>query len=175
MEKLLILGAGGYGCTVAEAADGFESTAFLDDARTGAHILGPCALYTSLRGEYRWAYPAFGDNALRALWLERLRAAGFALPVLVHARAWVSPSAVLEPGAVVLAQAAVGARAHIGAGCIVNMGALVDHDCVLGACVHLAPGAVVKACCTVGAGQKIESGAVVERGTALSAQGGAYV
>ena len=41
MQKLLILGAGGYGRTVAEAAAGQFETAFLDDASPLA--LAPCA------------------------------------------------------------------------------------------------------------------------------------
>jgi len=41
----------------------------------------------------------------------------------------------------VLALAAVGACAVVEQGAIVNMGAIADHDCVVGACAHLAPGA----------------------------------
>ena len=82
MQKLLILGAGGYGRTVAEAAAGQFETAFLDDASPLA--LAPCARYAEFVGEYAFAYPAFGDNALRAQWLQKLKAAGFRLPVLRH-------------------------------------------------------------------------------------------
>lgn len=103
MQKLLILGAGGYGRTVAEAAAGQFETAFLDDASPLA--LAPCARYAEFVGEYAFAYPAFGDNALRAQWLQKLKAAGFRLPVLRHAQSFVSPSAVLAPGSVVLAMA----------------------------------------------------------------------
>ena len=46
MQKLLILGAGGYGRTVAEAAAGQFETAFLDDASPLA--LAPCARYAEL-------------------------------------------------------------------------------------------------------------------------------
>lgn len=91
MQKLLILGAGGYGRTVAEAAAGQFETAFLDDASPLA--LAPCARYAEFVGEYAFAYPAFGDNALRAQWLQKLKAAGFRLPVLRHAQSFVSPSA----------------------------------------------------------------------------------
>ncbi len=96
MEKLLILGAGGYGRTVAEAAAGQFETAFLDDASPLA--AAPCERYAEFAGEYAFAYPAFGDNALRAQWLQRLKAAGFRLPVLRHAQSFVSPSAVVKAG-----------------------------------------------------------------------------
>lgn len=178
MENLIILGAGGYGRTAAETARAmgvFGRVAFLDDGCTGTDILGPCTDYIRFAGEFRWAYPAFGANALRAAWLEKLAAAGYSLPALVHPRAYVSPTADIRPGAVVLALAAVGACAVVEQGAIVNMGAIADHDCVVDACAHLAPGAIVKAGNTVPAQMKIESGTVLERGAAFLPLGGQHV
>ena len=89
MENLIILGAGGYGRTAAETARAmgvFGRVAFLDDGCTGTDILGPCTDYIHFAGKFRWAYPAFGANALRAAWLEKLAAAGYSLPALVHPR-----------------------------------------------------------------------------------------
>ena len=95
MARLLVLGAGGYGRTVAEAAAGlFEEIAFLDDRAAAA--LGPCVDYEKWKGIYQYAYPAFGNNELRRKWLDVLEQAGFQLPVIVHPRAWVSPSAVSD-------------------------------------------------------------------------------
>ena len=164
MENLLILGAGGYGRTIKETAEAmgiYGEIAFLDDNAPAA--LAPCAAYADYRTKYTCAYPAFGDNTLRAAWLARLAAAGFTVPAILHPRAWVSPSAVVEQGAVVLANAAVGCGARLGKGCILNLGALVDHDCTIGACAHLAPGVIVKAGNTVADGVKLESGTVLLR------------
>lgn len=161
MEKLLILGAGGYGRTVAEAVSGRFEVAFLDDASPLAKA--PCEKYAQFLNEYAFAYPAFGDNVLRAHWLQRLKAAGFRLPVIRHIQSFVSPSAVLAPGSVVLAMACVGTGSVVEEGAIVNLGAILDHDCVLGACAHLAPGAVVKAGNRVPAQAKIDSGCVLAR------------
>lgn len=163
MGGLLILGAGGYGRTVAEAAaEQFEQIAFLDDGMA-ADAVGACALYSQLRGQYTFAYPAFGDNAVRSAWIERLLDVGYQLPRLVHSRAYVSPSALLQDGVVVLPMACVGARTQIHCGAIVNMSAVVDHDCIVGACAHLAPGAVVKAGNHIAPQEKVESGTVRER------------
>ncbi len=161
MENLIILGAGGYGRTAAETARAmgvFGRVAFLDDGCTGTDILGPCTDYIHFAGKFRWAYPAFGANALRAAWLEKLAAAGYSLPALG-----------------LLALAAGGACAVVEQGAIVNMGAIADHDCVVGACAHLAPGAIVKAGNTVPAQMKIESGTVLERGAAFLPLGGQHV
>ena len=92
-----------------------------------------------------------------------LGAGGFQLPVIVHPRAWVSPSAVPAQGSVVLAMACVGAASRVCRGAIINMGALIDHDCVVGPCVHAGPGAVVKAGNHLEPGEKVESGEVRER------------
>ena len=174
MENLIILGAGGYGRTAAETARAmgvFGRVAFLDDGCTGTDILGPCTDYIRFAGEFRWAYPAFGANALRAAWLEKLAAAGYSLPALVHPRAYVSPTADIRPGAVVLALAAVGACAVVEQGAIVNMGAIADHDCVVGACAHLAPGAIVKAGNTVPAQMNISGRAAAIFSMDLAAAG----
>lgn len=163
MAKLLILGAGGYGRTVADAMGGrFEAVAFLDD-RPGPGVLGPCGDYLLYAKDYEYAYPAFGGNDLRGAWLGKLEAAGFRLPRLIHPTAWVSPSALVEPGAAVLPLACVGAGSVVRRGAIVNCGAILDHDCTLGFCAHLAPGAIVKAGNRVAAMAKVEAGAVVLR------------
>lgn len=168
MDGLLILGAGGYGRTVAEAAramGGFDHIAFLDDRLKGEDIRGRCVKAPEYREEFRCAYPAFGDNALRSDWFKRLERMGYELPVLKHPRAYISPSARVAPGAVVLALAAVGANTAISRGVIVNMGAIVDHDCTVAAFAHLAPGSIVKAGNNIPARAKVDSGCVIERGT----------
>ncbi len=62
---------------------------------------------------------------------------------VVHATAWVSPSATVEPGAVILAGAVVNAGAHVGRHAIVNSVTVVEHDVVIGHGSHVAPGAVI--------------------------------
>ena len=165
MSKLLILGAGGYGKTVADVArqlNCYDSVAFLDDGREGADILGGCEDVFSMAGADVHAYPAFGNNALRMKWMERLTAAGIPVPSLVHPRAYVSPLASLGAGTVVLPMAVVNTGVAVGNGCIINIGALVDHDTVIEEGVHLAPGAVVKAENRIAAFSKINSGEVIE-------------
>ena len=163
--KLLIIGAGGYGRTVADVAKQigcFEKIAFLDDTKSGSGVLGRCEEYAMFCDENTAVYPAFGDNALRMEWLEMLMDEGIAVPTLVHPSAYVSPAATVCAGSVVLPKAVVNTGVAIRSGCIINIGALIDHDSVIEAGCHLAPGAIVKAENRIAAGSKIDSGVVIE-------------
>lgn len=165
MKKLLILGAGGYGKTVADLAAQlgcYEQIAFLDDGREGTDILGICASYAEFAEECTHMYPAFGNNEIRMRWLNTLLGNGITVPTLVHPRAYVSPTAKLGTGTMVLPMAVVNTGVTVGNGCIINIGAMIDHDTVIENGTHLAPGAIVKAENRIKAGSKIDSGTVIE-------------
>ena len=165
MKKLLILGAGGYGKTIADLASQlgcYEKIAFLDDGQERENILGKCEDYASVSREFDEVYPAFGNNEFRMRWLKTLLSEGICVPTLVHPRAYVSPTAKLGTGTMVLPMAVVNTGVTVGNGCIINIGTLIDHDTVVEDGVHLAPGAIVKAENRIAAGRKIDSGEVIE-------------
>ena len=163
--KLLILGAGGYGKTVADLAAQlgcYSRIAFLDDGQTGENILGTCGEFADFADGHTRMYPAFGNNETRMHWLNTLLSAGITVPALVHPRAYVSPTATVGTGSVVLPMAVVNTSVTVKNGCIINIGVLLDHDSVIEDGVHLAPGAVVKAENRIPAFSKIDSGTVIE-------------
>ena len=165
MKKLLILGAGGYGKTVADVAAQlgcYDKIAFLDDNRTGPNILGKCDEFMNFADGNTELYPAFGYHAHRMKWLDIFLEKGYAIPTLIHPRAYVSPTATIGTGTVVLPMAVVNTGVTVQEGCIINIGALIDHDSVIENWVHLAPGAIVKAENRIPAESKIESGTVIE-------------
>ena len=165
MKRLVILGAGGYGRTVADvtAQSGqFEPIIFLDDNSAAADVVGKCADYLNYLNADTVFYPAFGNNKVRMDWLCRLEASGCALLTLVHATAYVSPTATIGQGTIVLPHAVVNTGVKIGKGCLINCGAIVDHGCVIEDGVHLCLGSIVKAENQVAALQKIEAGEVIE-------------
>ena len=164
MKRLVILGAGGYGRTVADLAaqsGQFEPIVFLDDNGAAADVAGECADYLEYLNADTVFYPAFGDNKARLDWLRRLAEQGCALLTLVHPTAYVSPTAAIGQGTAVLPHAVVNTGVKVGKGCIVNCGAIVDHGCVIEDGVHLCLGAVVKAENRIAALRKIEAGEVV--------------
>lgn len=168
MKRLIILGAGGYGRTVADVAEQtgiYDSVLFLDDNAQGEKILGTCASFLEFANEDTKFYPAFGNNESRLAWIERIKAAHCSLPVIVHPDAYVSPKAQLDPGTVVLPKAVVNTGCRVETGGIVNCSAIVDHDCVLEPGVHICLGAIIKAENRIPRGMKIEAGEVVQNRT----------
>ena len=163
--KLIILGAGGYGRTVADVAQQlgiYNSVVFLDDNSKDA--VGKCADYRNFLAADTFFYPAFGNNSLRVGWIQKLLADGCQVPTIVHPRAYVSPMAALSAGTVVLPGGIVNTNTVVGMGGIINCGAIVDHDCVLQEGVHVCLNAVVKADNHLPAYTKIEAGQIVSNG-----------
>ncbi|MDQ3889411.1 MAG: acetyltransferase [Actinomycetota bacterium] len=177
------LGAGTHAKSVLDAIDSsrkFEALAIVDDdpARDGARLLAVPVLFGApalarFRAEgVRHAFVGVGGtrgSGARRRVFERLRAAGFDLPAIVHRAASVSAWATVGSGAQLLAAVVVNAGAEIGDGVIVNSGAIVEHDCRVGEHGHVAPGARLAGGVTVGPGAHVGIGAVVIEGVRIGA------
>lgn len=168
--RVVVLGAGGHARPVIEAlrAMGAEVAGVLDDAAGGPVLgvarLGPLAMLDGLRAAGLSAAVAIGDNALRARLGDACRAAGLALPAVLHPAALVSPSARIGEGAQVMARAVIGPEATLGPLVLVNTGAIVEHECELGEACHIGPGAVLCGGVRVDALALVAAGAVVRPG-----------
>lgn len=162
MERLVILGAGGYGRTVKDVAEQLGySTIVLDDADPD-HPLSSFQSYINSSTSF---IPAFGNNAFRMEWINRIEERGGQLATLIHPTAYVSPKASIACGTVILPHAIINTDVVVGKGCIINLGAIIDHGCIIEEGVHLAPGAIVKGENRIEKCSKIEAGEVVERGS----------
>jgi len=192
LRTLLVVGAGGHGKAVAEAAllsGQWQRVNFVDDrwpaleAVCGMPVLGGLDRLAEYAATADGAIAAVGNNRVRRVWQERIVAAGGAsLVSVVHPRACVSPSAVIGPGSAIMALAVVGAEARLGQGVILNAGVVVDHDVVMHDYAHLGVGACLaggvvvgmsawlQAGCSAGYGVVIEPGCVVAPGQALIAR-----
>ena len=162
MRRLIILGAGGYGRTVKDVAEqlGF-STIVLDDA----DLAHPLSSFQSCIDENTYFIPAFGNNAFRMEWINRIEESGGQLATLIHPTAYISPTATIDLGTVILPHAIINTDVVVGKGCIINLGAIVDHGCVLEEGVHICLGVIVKGENRIERLSKIEAGEVVERGS----------
>jgi sugar O-acyltransferase (sialic acid O-acetyltransferase NeuD family) len=151
VKKLLIVGAGGHGKAVADAAEAmgiWSEIAFVDDNKQGQVIGGYPVLASSpeqmiQHKNYENLVVAVGNNHLRLQLLEKYKSLGFCLPVIIHSQAYVNKHAKIADGSVVFAKAVVNVDSKVGVGCIINSGAIVEHDCELKDGVHISPNAAL--------------------------------
>jgi sugar O-acyltransferase (sialic acid O-acetyltransferase NeuD family) len=178
-KRLLIIGAGGHGRSVAEAAQrsrSYEVTAFLDDAANrpqsvcGIPVWGSTAELESHRCKIDTVIVALGNNELREVLHARVKAAGLPLATVIHPAAIVSSHAVIEPGCTVMAGAVIGSMAHVAEGAIVNCGAVVDHDCRVEAFAHLGVNAAMSGSSVLGRGAWMKAGSSLGYGVHLPAR-----
>jgi sugar O-acyltransferase (sialic acid O-acetyltransferase NeuD family) len=172
MRNLLILGAGGHGRVVADAAGeskDWSDIAFLDDGYGHGEyslpwsVIGKFADFSSVRKHYTDAVVAIGNNELRLSLIDNLMSDSrpYVVPTIVHPKATVSRFATLGEGTVVLAGSVINAGATVGRGCIVNTSSVVEHDCVLEDGVHVSPGACIAGQVHIGKGTWIGLGSRV--------------
>ncbi len=165
MKDLYIYGTGGHAKVVFDLASalGYNVCAFLDDAKTGEflgrRIVAPSAPRAfgdlkdpSASSEQASVFVAIGDNKIRWQKFASLKAAGFALPSLIHPSAVISPSAVIGDGTCVMPLAVVNSSATIGKACVLNTACVVEHDCRVGDFTHIAGRAYLAGGVSVGDG-----------------------
>ncbi|MDT3719473.1 acetyltransferase [Pseudomonas oryzihabitans] len=187
-RTLLVLGSGGHGKAVAEAAlssGEWQEVIFADDRWPeltqcfGARVVANISSIAGLCREVGGAVAAVGDNKRRQVWTAAIEAVGLTLVSVFHPRSFVSGSAQVGVGSVVMAGAIIGTNAIVGRGAIVNAGSVIDHDTILGEFahlgvgvklaggVHIGEGAWLQAGCCAGYSVVIESGSVIAPGTVL--------
>ena len=159
MKSLLIIGAGSHGQAVAECAEacGYEKIDFLDDNNPDA--VGGIDQLEEVVDKYNGVIVSIGNNEIRRELVTRLQIINAPLPVLIHPRAFVSPTTTIGSGSIVLPGAVIHTNANIGIGCIISIGALIDHDAVVEDFSHINTGAIVEA--GKRAGGKVEAGQVI--------------
>ena len=172
MKRLLIIGAGGHGKVVADAAllSDWDRVTFLDDRAgtlvevLGLTVIGQVRPLREHAAAFDAAVVAIGAAARRLELQDECVAAGLSIATIIHPSASVSRFATLGPGCVVFAQAAINPGTTLGRAGIVNTAATIDHDCRLGDGVHLSPGAHLGGDVVVGDRTWVGIGAVVRQG-----------
>ncbi len=107
---------------------------------------------------------SIGATALRQKVYEKFKRQGYCFSQVIHPSAVVSRRAELGEGVQILAGAVVNIGVRIRDNSIINTNASVDHDCLIGAHVHIAPGVTLSGGVTVGDGSHIGTGASVVQG-----------
>lgn len=175
--RLFLVGAGGHGCVVAEAAreqGRWDEIAFLDDVRVaplhevGIHVAGRLEQFERIVDADDEFLVTVGDNARRVELVDRLRAWARVGVVLARS-AVVSPSASIASGTVVMSAAVINAGSRVGEDCIVNTAATIDHGVVLERGVHVSPGVHLGGEVFLGARTWVGIGASISNGVRVGA------
>jgi hypothetical protein len=146
--RLFIFGTGVHALKVYHYAVncGWNVVAFIDEA-AGAVAPIPALPVLHLSGLRAPTiddamFIAIGRADVRMRLMDRMGKAGWSLPALVHASAWVAPDAKMGAGVLVAAGAVVETAVVIERGAIIDIGVLLDHECLVGAFCHLRAGEV---------------------------------
>jgi UDP-perosamine 4-acetyltransferase len=178
--EVVVVGAGGHALVALDvlASAGLpvagcvsdDGVAQADIAALGVELLGKTdVLLRQLSQCPVDVFVAVGDNHARRDITLRLESTGARMVAAISPNAVISSHAVVAPGALVMPGALVNALATIGPGAIVNTGASVDHECDVGAFVHIAPGVALAGNVVVGEGALVGIGAAVTPGRRIGA------
>ena len=164
--RLLIYGSREFAKTVAELIRhcGHEATGMVDDYNSGRGIVGTFQSIVSSHGpsEYGFAL-GIGYSNIPARWKiwQRLRAAGYCLPPLIHPRAYVADTANVGLGSMIMAGAIVDVRVRLGNAVVIWPGACINHDTTVGDNSFVSPNATICGSATVGEHSFIGAGAAI--------------
>ena len=132
MEKLILIGAGGYAKSVIDSIDYFnyELVGFVDEyTNENRHLDIPilAASIDELKNPEKYVYfIAIGNNKNRKRWYDTLKKRKLRLINVVDRSAIVSSKATLGTGCFIGKFAVVNSKAVVGNDCIINTRALVE-------------------------------------------------
>lgn len=166
-EKLLLVGAGGFGRMVAEQTVLQYSCAFVDDGQAvgteicGIPVAGGIANLPELRKGYNLLVIGIGNNKFRAQVYAKAKSLGYTFPNIIAPGAYISPYAKLGNGCVVLQNACVQNGATVGNGVLLNAGAEVHCDATIGDYALVYTNSVIRTGAAVGSYARIGSNCTV--------------
>jgi len=170
MNRLVIIGAGGHGRVVADAArlsGQWVEIVFLDDrypellSSGGFTVVGAVSDVSSNNRPEDAYIVAVGNAAARQTIVKRTGLAAEQFARVIHPSAIVADSAQLGHGVMVLAGVVINCDSQIEEHVIVNTASVVEHDCRVGAFTHLSPRSCLGGEVIIGEGCWIGIGALV--------------
>ena len=173
-DKLLIVGAGGFGRVVAEHAVLEYDCAFIDDGPelgtlvNGIPVIGRTNELDKFISDYKLLIVAIGNNKFREEVYRNAEEVGYEFPNIIDPSAYISPFAKLGKGCVILNNAVVQNNAKIGNGTILNSGVEAHHDSVIGDYCLIYANSVVRALTTVGKRVRIGSTVSISTGAVVA-------
>ena len=171
MKKLIIIGAGGHGSVVADAAakSGYKKIAFLDDG-VATNCLGyPVIGKTAEAENYKNCdfFVAIGNARTREKVMAQLAEKGISVVNIIHPSAIIAKGVTMGKGVLLAPGAIVGPNVTLGDGVIVNTSASIDHNNHIGKYCHVSVGAHLAGDVTVGDYTWVGIGTIVSNGVGV--------
>ena len=166
-EKLLLVGAGGFGRMAAEQAMLQYDCVFVDDGQPvgtvicGISVVGGLADLPVLRKDFDLLVVGIGNNRFRAQVYEKATVLGYEFPNIIASSAYISPFAKLGCGCVVLQNACVQNGASVGDGALLNAGTEVHCGAAVGDYALIYTNSVIRTGATVGDFARIGSNCTI--------------
>ena len=160
-NNLIVLGAGGHGKVIADAAessDSFNNIFFLDDKKyldkkenlLNFPIIGNLENFNDFIDKDISFAVGIGNPEIRLNWLEKLKGLNCLLPAIIHPSAIISKYSKICDGSVILSNAVVQTSTVVGFGSILNTSSSIDHDVKLSKGVHICPGSRIAGNVSIG-------------------------
>lgn len=175
-EKILLVGGGGHCKSVLDTLfdlNTYSEIGIIDNALNkgeiimGVPVLGDDNdLVDLFNSGFHYAFVTIGSVGYpntRIKIYDLLIKIGFILPIIIDPSSRVSKLSSIEAGVYIGKMATVNINSEIHKGSIINTGSIIDHDCKIGAFVHIAPGAVLGGDVTVGDNTHIGSNATIKQ------------
>ena len=156
MEKLILVGAGGFGRVVLEHASLIFDCSFVDDGLDigtlidGVEVIGSTSDLRKLRVEYDKLIVTIGNNTIRQQVYDKASQFGYSFPNIIHESAFISKHANVGNGCIILNNAIIQNGSRIGNGVIINPGVEIHHDSYVGDNVLIYTNTVVRSLAKVG-------------------------
>ena len=167
-EKLLIVGAGGFGRVTLEHAIKYFDCSFVDDGKSigeeinGVKVVGGVGDLPSLFTEYKKLVLSIGNNNVRENIYKQAKDIGYSFPCIVDKSAYISPYASVGDGCVILNNVVIQNGSKVGNATILNPGVEVHHDSSVGSFCCIYTNSVVRTYAKVGDGVKIGSNVTIK-------------
>ena len=164
-EKLLLVGAGGFGRIAMEHAVREYDCAFVDDSYPakkevcGIPLVGKISDLPALFGAYKKLIVVLGNTQLREQIYQQAQQIGYEFPTIIATTAYISPFASIGNGCVILNNVVVQNAAQVGNGVLLNPGVEIHHDSVVGDNTLIYSNSVVRTYARIG--KRVQIGSTV--------------
>ena len=166
-EKLLLVGAGGFGRVVSELARQTYDCAFVDDGVDigtvicDIPVIGHTENLLELFAEYKNLVIVIGNNVVRERIYDLAKDIGYSFPNLISPSVYISPYAKLGWGCVILNNAVVQNGSIVGNAVLINPGVEIHHDSSVGDYDLIYTNSVIRTYAKVGKSVRIGSNVTV--------------